>query len=989
MKNYEAGRDSESTERQKDAVSVTAANDQSNPQSIEIGSSLDRSLSFDPESRDDLVKVESVVNEFVDTHAAFKKRHDHELLPGELSHAVTLHNKSILDAKDLIRAHRELLDSFDDSDEQYEKLADNAERLVEQLQVLEETEASLVDAAGRQNVEVEVAEKQITDNEAIEELNETLEPDTVQKLRQASYDLRRQMEARYDADLSEHMRTQNDLIREAFISAHDKYTEQLAQAESDPSAYTKDGLQSGMEKLHEIFNMLPMPRGFEWEQAKENDRRQAEFEKEEEETGNQNIQTFKNNLRNSTGFSGGYRVDTEQLDDVYQAANDNPTEVASDVDKVGATVVEKEYGYDDIREGWLAAKQEHERLSTAYKAAAEKEYAQIEENKSLTTRIKTSFGFGPKLSDELDELRTELFEATSEYNKFARAMVQTREVGGKSRIVDGVESTAVTTAADVEAGGTQLITEEALRKQRVMERYQRMLARHTITNTLDNERAVQEATAERLSIKPLSPKQRKSLQYLGAAVVGGVTAAATGGGSMLVGAGQSVLRVLGAGAISGGVAKKITEKSESRIEGLIGRLNERNQKEGSEYEREIAAIAERLAPKRINEGIDESVSPEELEEMYIRLYEIYNQVDAEKKKRIAAILATAIGAGAVMGGGISAVFDTATDVPIVAEPVDITGGVSPNTENSVPQESPIASSPEVAADNMHIVEPGFTVWDYFEGQTAAGESGVMEQVSAEQQQAVINAIESVLDTNAELRAEIGLGASASEVFAGSEINLSALDRAAADVINTEFSVEATPETDVSTDSIVDTPDQESMTVESSDVRFAEAEVEGSSTDSKQDAEAETKVTAAETAFSGSANEALGEAYGATPATVYEYIVSHEGGAAQFLEQFNQEFVAEHQSHHLERGGLFGLGQPKYADAFAFMKGMTIGEIEELVQEDGAEQQAFLEESGIHPDDFNSWVEQIDRAEAEGAVTFAASDRLEETMQAYYIQLSNA
>lgn len=690
--------------------------------------------------------------------------------------------------------------------------------------------------------------------------------------------------------------------------------------------------------------------------------------------------------------------------------------------------------YEAIRQAWLEAKEKHKKLSTTYEAAARDEYAKLEASTGFFGRIKASFGFGPEITDELDELKAELNQARAEYNKFAQAMVQAREVVGKKRGVAGRASKAIATEADTEAGGKQLETAEETERRAVLERYQGMLSRHTLVDALDTERSIKEETAERLSIKPprfvekLSPKQRKSLKYLGAAAIGGGSALATGGGSALLGAGQGLLRVFGAGAIAGGAAKAITGRSEARIGGLVGRRNERNLREGSEYEREIAEIGERLTPKHIDDDIQDTPSAEEFQEMYERLQVIYNKVDAEKRKRIAAILATAVGAGAVMGGGISAAFDSGAES--VADVTDPTadGAEGPILQGSRAEEVAASEGMESLAEKIHTAEPGFTVWDYFEGETEAERPEFMERVPPEKLDGFLKQIERVLDEDAAAREAIGLGESSHDVMAGATIDLQAMDQVAeklfneasfettsadasleetseissevnatdteevtkvpsatvnSEIENTRFAAAFEPYTATTNETAsADSPQSETVSTEAADVRFAEPRPETLEAESDEEVRAEYS---SEVVASGTASEALHEAYGTNPATVYEYIVSHDGGAAAFLEQFNDEFVSQHQSHHLERNGLFGLGEPKYADAFAYMKGMTIGEIGELTDKGGVTVESFLEESGIHPEDFASWVEQIDRAKAEGLITFAKTDRLEETMQAYYIQ----
>lgn len=694
------------------------------------------------------------------------------------------------------------------------------------------------------------------------------------------------------------------------------------------------------------------------------------------------------------------------------SAQTYPKEVATQKSHVYAGQNEKAVAasetasrYEQIREGWIAAKAEYGRLKEAYEAAYEAHYQRVAENTSLFSRLKSTFGFKPKFTDEetpeLAEMRSEMLAATAEYNKFARAMVQAREVVGKERFLEGAgKNKGLATAEDAEK-----MRADQERKQRVLERYQRMQARMTVVDTLDKERQVQEQTVENLSIKPpkFVAKHKRATRYLGAAVLGAATA---GSGAMLLGAGQAVLRAFGAGAITGAAARVIDARTEKKISELAGRENQNNLKEGSRFEREIAAIGERLRPRTINDSLDDAPTAEEFEEMRQRLQEIYNQVDAEQRKRIAAILATAIGSGIIIGGGIESLLDSDSDVSTGTS--DDTSAESGFSFSDIPEDSSSAAQDKVfAPENLtedaaegsqsidksaFIVPEGFTVWDYYEGQTIAEKPAVMNSIPAAEQQEFIKQIEIALNEDAALREKVGLGETADVVYAGDTINLSALDELAEKIAaDKEVIAESSAQIESLTQNLQpeESPDVTEDGVEQANVNNGK-ETPPQTEDTSSAAEVATREevgsgTEADSITVGSVSEVLQEEYGDNPETVYEYVVNYEGGPNAFLDQFTEEFVAQHQSHHLERGGFLGLGAPKYADAFAYMKGMTISEIEVIANGDAETQQQFFEESGIHPEDFASWVNQIGEARESRAVSFSDNDRLEETMQAIYIQ----
>jgi hypothetical protein len=601
------------------------------------------------------------------------------------------------------------------------------------------------------------------------------------------------------------------------------------------------------------------------------------------------------------------------------------------------------------------------------------------------------------MSPEVLAKREEMFAATAAYNKFSRAMVQARELGGKegylTKTARGNEVVAAEQAEKLQA--------EAERKQKVMERYQRMLTRHTVVNALDSERAIQDQAAENLSIKPpkFLAKHPRATRCLGAAVLGAATA---GGGSALLGAGQAVMRALGAGAIAGTAAKFINDRTERNIAGLAGRDNERNLADGSDFERKIKEIGERLTPSSTNEKISESVSADELRDMYEYLQNIYHQVDREQQKRIAQIIGAAIASGIVVGGGVEAFIDDSgamtveSAVPGTAA-ADTAQNYDVNLNTGEGLSFSEAALSESAEGITHVAEPGFTVWDYFEGETNAPQPDVMKDIPESEQQTFIKQIELALDTDAALREEIGLGESSHDVQAGATLNLSALNELAESL--RENAEDAGVEADTASKEFEIREAGEPFAVQASEIESQEVSpvlsetptenvVEQESTETVQPKEETEDVASIEGAEAAvvSANEALQSEYGANPATVYEHELNYPGGPQEFLKLFNEDFVMEHQQY--PKTGIAAMFGQNYSDAFAYMQGMRMEEIA-AVQAGGDETVTpFLEESGIHPDDFASWVELIDRARTEEGEFFSDKDRFGETMKSYYIRTND-
>jgi hypothetical protein len=683
--------------------------------------------------------------------------------------------------------------------------------------------------------------------------------------------------------------------------------------------------------------------------------------------------------------------------------------------------------YERLRLQWLEAKDYHERAHALYQAKVTEYYEGIIQTEGrgqrLWERLRATANFKRSLPPEFEEERVKVEQITARYNELGRKMLEVRQYAGKEAVISSVEN--------------RLVTTEQQKKQAVYERYQRMLARTTITNTFDEEMKSQEEAMEALKIKPpkLLQKHPQLTRVLGAAVIGGLA------GSVTVGA-NAFLRMVVGGTLSAAAAGFINKRYEGRIEDI-----------NDEFEDAVREIGKQLAAG--------GMTAEELHETYQYLASIYSRVDSEKRKRLRDIIAASLALGAASGASIAEFSDLGalpdvdekisetynggenTDQPFPAttedlhtpQAVDSYGGVNSDTPAPLNQMSETAAQPPSSAEATvtakvaeltkageslpatYEAKAGDNYWNIMEGETAAGKIPVIEQVAAEHRQALIDLARDALDKNETLRAEIGFGDKMDNLGEGDNVNVQKLHAAAVEIAEKEgwLSESATVDTsdvggesgaseatagssEISNDNeaagpateanqtkeVVSTPEPKAMVTP--DVAPAAVAPEAGATREVVHTEAASSGEVSAGDGSPQAEEVANDNFDGSPSTTYEYVLKHFDSPAEFEKSFREEWINQIQSTGaVKNAGFMGFGGEPYMDAFHHFEAMNIAEFNKLAVLSPAELNEYLDLHDLNPADYEAWNKSIAEWRRDPDIHFTVEDRFEEVAKAAYIE----
>jgi hypothetical protein len=647
-----------------------------------------------------------------------------------------------------------------------------------------------------------------------------------------------------------------------------------------------------------------------------------------------------------------------QSDTAAESATDDKTpEVAS-----------PEEAYQEMRTAWLEAKNLHETKHAEYQKAVADHYASLGDQNILSktwTNVRASFGFKPQLSSEVESLREEMFAATAAYNTLAIKMLEDRSVVDKK--ITGVVS------------------------GRVLDRYQRMLARTTLLNTFKAEQELQTSAAADLGIKvPDFIKDNRRKISIGTAVlIGG----ATGG---VLGAGSGLVRAVAGGALAGAATGVVGKVMDARVDNALEDAE-------VDYKEAVGQIE-----KLLQEG---DVSASELEDSYSYLKSIYTKVDSATQQKIIAILGTSVLLSAMLGAsvaeaaeGIGAAVDAVPpDVSGATESVGASFGVEGSeSEPSQPEPQPspaeatgeaataetpeatiaaafneegVGTQTEIASDNQYTLKSDDNLWDILEGQTEAGEFKALEGLSEAEKQQAIAAVAATLNESAELREQFNMGDTADMVYAGETLDTEALNTLVAETLaETEVNTEvALPEGDTSSGEVtVDPGEAAAETVPATAETAAQNDVGSSET---------VPVTAQRVETAN-----LSQFERVSQETVDTYARNYTGGFNKFHQDFETNFVAGIQGP-VQGGGLFDLifgSRETSADAFKVFGPYTVAEFKELATLEPEVLTQEFAENNIDMDDYRAWCDALQTWEQSG-LRVSPQDRFDHVAETAFIR----
>ncbi|MEK7462202.1 MAG: hypothetical protein AAB618_01375 [Patescibacteria group bacterium] len=630
--------------------------------------------------------------------------------------------------------------------------------------------------------------------------------------------------------------------------------------------------------------------------------------------------------------------------------------------------------YEKTRQSWLEAKELHETKHNEYHDAAKAYYASLAEqgffNRNLT-RLKASFGFKPELPPEIVVMREEMFMATANYSDCGRSVLLFRnEVLKRNR-------------HDV--------------SDKILDRYNRLLARTLVLNTFNAQRELQTQAAEDLNFKSnkfteFFKKNKNAKHYARAAGAAAVVTMTGGLAGVVAGAAWWTRSAIGgtAAAVS---TTYVGNKMDARVN-KIGMLVQ------EDYEAEVTSIENYLR--------DNTLREEDLEHIYQTLSNLYSNVDVATQQRIMTILATAIGTGLLVGAAAGAVMEgfggdsTPERAGLGAEKsLSLTpdeAGVTQNIEIDVrdtqplvrPTEAHAPATPESAAGDSpsaeeleaklneldkkvteaeqaagasdgnkseatledqktsYEAERGDNLWDIMEGQTKAGKPTYLDHVAEGDKQKLIALLAERVNSDAALRTELGFGATADNLQVGAAVDVDKLNQLAEEIAKEKgLYVEATPEA-VPTDETASAPIQSNP-------------------------EAKIGVTSPEKSVTVSLEK------------INDYAQGYSGGYPRFEADFEKLFVEKIQGP-VPGNGLFSFifgGTPNQADAFKLFGPYSVAEFNELAKADEVTLANELADDSIDIKDYTAWKEALLLWQKQGIV-INPTDRFESVARTAFI-----
>ncbi len=596
--------------------------------------------------------------------------------------------------------------------------------------------------------------------------------------------------------------------------------------------------------------------------------------------------------------------------------------------------------YEKLRGEWLTAKVEHEAAHHMYEKTAAEYYRDIKEQ-SFTNknwiRLKATFGFKPQLPVEIQNQRETMFDSTARYNELARQMLLERGTVGKS-----------------------LETLEDKKREKVLARYHKMLARTTLLNTFNSQLEMQKKATDSLPFQTTEFMKHhgKKVRLIGAAAIGGIT-----GG--MVGGGLAIARVLAGGAAAGVTTKFVGEKMNSYVERVSDNVQ-------AEYLGKVSAIESRLAGG--------TLSAKELQDIYDKLSVLYYQVDTATQTRIVALIGTALWTGLLVGGAsgyameglgigteqtlddldasISAEVSAdklSTEQPLVADDSLVDTKTEPlvpeavlppveeplvTRETEVVKASPLTSGVGAASESdastteatTYAAQKGDNLWDIMEGQTKAGTPAYLEHVAEVDKQKLIALVAERINENSALRAEIGFGDTADSLNMGAEVDMARLNQLAEEIAReNNLYVEITPEV----------PTVESVVATESSIAAAPVE-------SVEIKSAERLITV-------------------SPEKVNQYALDYPGNHPKFRADFENNFVNNIQGPVIGGGllsWLLGSGS-ETTNAYNTFDSYSIKDFKELATVDEDALTRALAEKNIALKDYHAWRDALATWEVAG------------------------